>query len=278
MAGARRRTSTWRHGLVSVAAVKPALDECVEAIGSDGYVVLSDVAPDGFWRRLRGTLEPLLAEWPTGRNDFEGFRTKRVNNLLARGDVFAELACNEAVLELVEAVIGIHIQVSIISAIQILPGESAQMLHTDDGLYPLPWPHPPVVFNTMWAVDDFTAANGATLLIPGSHHWTAEQRRAADLSRAVAAEMPSGSVLAWVGNLTHGGGPNSTDAPRLGITMNYNQAWLRQQENQYLGVPLEQVARFPERLQRLVGYDIHPPFIGNVDGRNPVKLLRPGTG
>ena len=260
----------------------PALDRCVEAIERDGYIVLSDVASPAFWGALRRALDPLLADCPTGRNEFEGFRTRRVNNLLAKGDVFAELACNPGVLALVEAVIGVHAQVSIISAIEILPGESAQMLHTDDGLYPLPWPHPPVVLNTMWAVDDFTADNGATLLIPGSHRWTAAQRSSADPAQALPAEMPAGSVLAWVGNLTHGGGANTTARSRLGITMNYNQAWLRQQENQYLGVPAATVARFPERLQRLVGYDIHPPFIGNVDGRNPIKLLRddgpPGSG
>ena len=247
--------------------MQPDLATCLGAIEEHGWVVLSDVAPNSLFDELEAALEPLLAACPTGRNDFEGYRTKRVNNLLAKGEVFQRVACNDDVLSVVEAVLGPHLQVSIISAIQILPGEDAQGLHTDDGLFPLPKPHPPVVCNTMWAIDDFTEANGATRLIPGSH-------RHGDWERpTIAAEMPRGSVLVWLGNLVHEGGPNTTDRPRLGITMNYNQAWLRQQENQYLGIPFEVVAGFPDRLRRLVGYDLHPPFIGNVDGRNPIKLL-----
>lgn len=255
--------------------MKPTHDEAAAEIEERGYVVLSEVAPPAFLDDLEAALGPLLEETPQGRNDFEGFHTRRVSALLAKGDVFRGVAGNDDVLDLVEAVLGRHVQVSIIQAIQILPGENAQGLHTDDALYPLPHPHPPVVCNTMWAVDDFTEANGATRLVPGSHRWDDPLRRleARDYE-VVAAEMPRGSVLVWLGNLWHEGGPNTTDRPRLGITMNYNQAWLRQQENQYLALTPELVRGFPERLQRLVGWDIHPPFIGNVEGRNPMKLLR----
>ncbi|MBI2168193.1 MAG: phytanoyl-CoA dioxygenase family protein [Actinobacteria bacterium] len=257
--------------------MKPTLSESLAAIEETGYVVLSDVVPMALFDDLEAALAPLLEASPTGRNDFEGERTKRIGALLAKGEVFQAVAANDGVLDLVEAVLGPNIQVSIIQAIQILPGENAQGLHTDDALYPLPHPHPPVVFNTMWAIDDFTEANGATRLIPGSHRWDEPLSR---LERGdyevVAAEMPRGSVLAWLGNLWHEGGANTTERPRLGITMNYNQAWIRQQENQYLALPPEVVEAFPERLQRLVGWDIHPPFIGNVDGRNPIKLLGRG--
>jgi len=253
--------------------VQPELKSAVEAVRNQGWVVLEEVAPLRLFDQLKGTLDPLLATSPTGRNPFEGHTTKRVNNLLAKGAVFQEVASNDGVLDLVEALLGPHFQISIISAIQILPGETAQDLHTDDGLYPLPWPHPPVVLNTMWAIDDFTEANGATRLAPGSHQWP-ERSSGGSSPETIPATMARGSVLAWVGNLVHGGGANRTDRPRLGITMNYNQAWLRQQENQYLGIPTDVVQGFPERLQRLVGYDLHPPFIGNVDGRNPLKLLR----
>lgn len=254
--------------------MEPSLDDALAAVEEKGYVVLSDAAPMSLFDELETALEPLLAQTPLGRNDFEGFHTKRVNALLAKGEVFQRVACNDHVLALVEAALGPHIQVSIIQAIEIHPGENAQGMHTDDALYPLPVPHPPVVFNTMWAIDDFTGANGATRLIPGSHRWGDPLRR---LERGdyevVAAEMPRGSVLAWLGNLWHEGGPNTAEGGRVGITMNYNQAWLRQQENQYLAIPPDIVATFSERLQRLVGWDIHPPFIGNVEGRNPMKSL-----
>lgn len=239
------------------------------AIAEHGYVVLEGHAAPALVDELESTLEPLLAATPKGRNDFEGLETRRVYNLLAKGDIFQRVACDPFVIDLVESVLGADVQVSIISAIQILPGETAQGMHTDDGLFPLPWPHPPVVCNTLWAIDDFTAANGGTRVAPGSHRWPERREPAAEEVTAV--EMPRGSVLVWLGNLVHEGGPNTSAGPRLGITMNYNQGWLRQQENQYLGVPREVVARFPERLRRLVGYDVHPPFIGHVDGRNPAR-------
>ena len=253
--------------------MQPALDEAIGAVERDGYVVLHDVAPIGVFDAAEAAVDRLAADAPTGRNDFEGHHTVRLYNLLAKDPVFASIADNDDVVAVCQGVLGPHIQVSIILAIRILPGETAQGLHRDDGLFPLPDPHPPVVFNTMWAVDDFTAANGGTRLIPGSHRWP-PGRRPGPGDRAVVAEMPRGSVLAWVGNLWHEGGANTSDRPRLGIAMNYNQAWLRQQENQYLGIPADLVAGFSERLQRLVGWDIHPPFIGNVDGRNPLRRLR----
>ena len=255
-------------------AIAPDLEAALAALREHGWVVLRGVAPMSLFDRLENSLRPLLDGAPTGRNDFEGRRTIRVNNLLAKGEVFQEVACNEHVLDVVEAVLGPNFQVSVISAIQILPGETAQGLHTDDALYPLPHPHPPVVCNSMWAVDDFTEANGATRLVPGSHQWDDPLAwRATGVPETIPAEMERGSVLVWLGNLLHEGGPNTTERPRLGITMNYNQSWLRQQENQYLGIPRDVVATFPDRLRRLVGYDLHPPFIGNVDGRNPIKLL-----
>ena len=254
-------------------AVRPSLDEALRRIDDQGWVVLEDVAPIALFDDLARALAPLLEATPTGRNSFEGHRTRRVYNLLSHGRVFERVAENESILSVSGGVLGAHFQLSISSAAEILPGENDQDLHTDDALFPLPRPHPPVVLNTMWAVTEFTFANGATRLVPGSHHWThSRPPRAGD--PVIAAEMPRGSVLVWVGNLWHGGGANTTASARLGVTTNYNQGWLRQQENQYLAIPRETVLGFSERLQRLVGYDVHPPFTGNVEGRNPIRLVR----
>jgi ectoine hydroxylase-related dioxygenase (phytanoyl-CoA dioxygenase family) len=250
--------------------VQPDRDIALKAIAEDGYVVLHDVAPMATFDAIEARLAELFDGAPQGRNDFEGFHTVRLGNLIAKGEAFHPVATNDDVLGVVEGVLGPHFQVSIMQAIHILPGENAQGLHTDDGLFPLPVPHPPVVCNTMWAITDFTEANGATRLIPKSHLLEAPPPPDAE---EIAAEMPRGSVLCWLGNLWHQGGANTTDTPRTGITMNYNQSWLRQQENQYLGIPFEMAQGFDDRLRRLVGYEMHPPFIGNVDGRHPIKLL-----
>lgn len=63
-----------------------------------------------------------------------------------------------------------------------------------------------------------------------------------------------GSILVWHGSPWHGGGENSTDQRRYGIAMNYCAGWIRQQENQQLGLPLELVAGFEPRLQQLCGF------------------------
>jgi ectoine hydroxylase-related dioxygenase (phytanoyl-CoA dioxygenase family) len=165
-------------------------------------------------------------------------------------------------------------QFSAPTGIEIGPGEVAQALHHDDGVYPLPRPHPEVVANVMWALDDFTAHNGATRLVPGSHRWIDE--RPGEGTPTVTAEMPAGSAMLYVGSLWHGGGANTTGRPRLGVAIEYVAAWLRPQETQLLAVPPDVARQLPERLQELLGYNVYPPFLGYVDGRHPRRVL--GTG
>ena len=128
----------------------------------------------------------------------------------------------------------------------------------------------------MFAIDEFTQENGATTIVPGSHKWTEPVRQDVE---SVTVEMASGSLLAWDGACWHGGGENATpDQSRMGLNLNYNLAWLRQQENQYLGVPREVVPTLPERLQRLLGYQVNHRILGVVDGRDPLKVLTEGLG
>ncbi len=166
--------------------------------------------------------------------------------------------------------------VSSLSSIAIGPGETAQPIHADDQLVPLPKPHPPIICNSMWAVTDFTEANGATRLCPGTHLL---DHSPDPLGRydTIAAEVPRGSVLVWVGSLWHGGGANTTDARRIGIAMNYCAGFIRQQENQQLGIPLESARRFPRRLQELCGYSIYNGLMGHIDKQHPGKRLLGST-
>ena len=141
------------------------------------------------------------------------------------------------------------------------------------GRLPLTRPHDPVVVNSMWALTDFTADNGATRLIPGSHRWRADRRPRRDGERAVPATMPAGSVLIYLGGLWHSGGANTTDHPRPGLLLEYVVSWLRPQETSWWRCrPTSPApARTPAgaaRLQRL------PPFLGYVDGRHPGRILR----
>ncbi|MEO6042888.1 MAG: phytanoyl-CoA dioxygenase family protein [Tepidiformaceae bacterium] len=162
-------------------------------------------------------------------------------------------------------------QLSAPQAIQIGPGETAQPLHRDDGVYPIARPHRELIVNTMWALDDFTEANGATHVVAGSHRW--QDERPEEGTPTLRAVMPAGSLMFFVGDVFHGGGANTTDRPRLGVILEYVAGWLRQQENQYLAVPKETVRQLPQRLQELLGYNVHGNLVGNVDGRHPLKSL-----
>jgi len=179
---------------------------------------------------------------------------------------------HESVLPIVDRVLDPGCLISSLSSINILPGEIAQPIHADDQLIPLPKPHPPTVCNSMWALTDFTEANGATRLIPGSHL----RDHSPDYGKpydSIAAEMPRGSVLIWHGSLWHGGGANTTETARIGIAMNYCAGYIRQQENQQLGLPRNKVTEFEPRLRELVGYGTYNMLIGHINKHTPEELL-----
>ncbi|HSP02291.1 MAG TPA: phytanoyl-CoA dioxygenase family protein [Acidimicrobiales bacterium] len=243
----------------------------LEAVHADGVAVCERVLDAGAIAAIRADLDRVLETTPTGRNDFEGYGTKRIYNLFGKTRSFDDLAIHPVLLGVLDDLLG-HYQLSAPTGIQIGPGEPAQGLHTDDSIYPLPQPHGEVVVNTMWAFDDFTRANGATRFVEGSHRWGPERWPTED-DPVLDAEMPAGSVAFYSGSIWHGGGANATDEPRLGVILEYAAAWLRPQENHVVGVAPEVVATLPERLQELLGYNIYPPFVGYVDGRHPKRFL-----
>jgi ectoine hydroxylase-related dioxygenase (phytanoyl-CoA dioxygenase family) len=253
----------------AVAEVTASLDEHGYAL-VEGLLARSDVD-----RRV-AALRELLAVTPTGRNDFEGFRTQRVYAVFAKTRAFDDLAVHPLLLGALDHALGPHYQFSAPVALQIGPGESAQILHRDEDIYPLPRPHAPVVVNSMWALCDFREDNGATRLVPGSHRWPEDRRPRED--EAVPVTMPAGSVLVYLGGLWHGGGANTTDRPRPGLLLEYVVSWLRPQETHLVAVPPDTVRRLPERLQELLGYNVFPPFLGYVDGRHPRRVLAGNRG
>jgi ectoine hydroxylase-related dioxygenase (phytanoyl-CoA dioxygenase family) len=256
-------------------AVLPDADTVVNALDADGYTVVEGVLDGDRVAAIRADLDPIVEALPSGRNSFEGYSTKRIYSLLAKTRTLDEVMLHPLVLEVADRVLG-HNQLSATVGISIGPGEAAQSEHFDDGIYPLPRPHPEIVLSTMWALDDFVPENGATVMLPGSHRWT-DRHPTADSERRYAA-MPAGSVAFYLGTLWHGGGANRTDRRRLGITIEYLASWLRPQENHLIALPRELVATLPERLQDLVGWNIRPPFVGYVDGRDPKKLLKGEAG
>jgi ectoine hydroxylase-related dioxygenase (phytanoyl-CoA dioxygenase family) len=247
-------------------------------IARQGWTVVVDAIDASLVANLAADLARLERELdvrPAG-NSFEGAHTLRIYNLLARGDLWWQVPAHPAVLGVVEGVLDPGCLVSSLSSINIGPGEAAQPIHADDQLIPLPKPHPPTVCNTMWALTDFTEENGATRVISGTHLADAspEYGQPFDSEPAV---MAAGSVLVWHGSLWHGGGANRTSERRIGIAMNYCAGYIRQQENQQLGIPAAMVARMPTRLRELVGYGLYSGLIGHIDKQSPQGLLPPAA-
>jgi ectoine hydroxylase-related dioxygenase (phytanoyl-CoA dioxygenase family) len=247
----------------------------LERIGRDGYTIVENAIEPDLVEALGEDLQRLERERGVGycRNDFEGFRTVRLYNLLLYGKLYERIPVHPVVLPLVEGVLDPGCLVSSLSSISIDPGETAQLLHADDQLIPLAKPHAPLVCNTMWALTDFTEANGATRLVPGSHEADRNPHPFNEPAPTVSAEMPRGSVLVWHGSLWHGGGANRSDGRRVGVAMNYCAGFIRQQENQQLGIPREVARGFEPRLQRLVGYGVYNHLLGHIDKRDPIELL-----
>ncbi|HEV7887835.1 MAG TPA: phytanoyl-CoA dioxygenase family protein [Acidimicrobiales bacterium] len=253
------------------------MSEHLKRIAADGYTILEGVIDVTLCDALREDLDRLegsLGIKPAG-NSFEGAQTWRIYNLLAHGPLYEQIPVHPSVLPVVEGVLDPGCLVSSLSSIAIGPGETAQPIHADDQLIPIPKPHPPTVCNTMWALTDFTEENGATRIIPGTHVADSSPDYGQHYD-SIPAEMAKGSVLVWHGSLWHGGGANRTSQRRYGIAMNYCAGYIRQQENQQLGLPDSLVRGFEPRLRELVGYGVYMGLIGHVDRRSPDQLLSDG--
>jgi ectoine hydroxylase-related dioxygenase (phytanoyl-CoA dioxygenase family) len=245
-----------------------------ERIERDGYTIVENAIDRELLEAIPADLERLERELDVrpARNRFEGGHTLRIYNLLVHGKLYERIPVHENVLPIVERVLDPGCLVSSLSSIRILPGETAQPIHADDQVIPLVKPHAAIICNSMWAFTDFSDENGATRIIPGSHLRDHSPMYGQHYD-TVPAVMRAGSVMIYHGSLWHGGGANRTDRMRLGIAMNYCAGYVRQQENQQLGIPREIASGFAHRLQSLVGYSLYNGLIGHIDKTHPMELL-----
>jgi ectoine hydroxylase-related dioxygenase (phytanoyl-CoA dioxygenase family) len=237
--------------------------EVVAALERDGACVVLNQAPaetiDGVNADFRAPFDEL------GRldeDDFSGYKTLRIAGILGISRAAADLVEHPRVLAATDAVLlrnCTSYQIGSLSGIEILPGEDDQVLHVDDSLYPLRLAGMQLQISAMWALDDFTVENGATRLVPGSHHSPVHAgfRMDESVDEIEQAVMPRGSVLLYLGTTLHGGGANRSEAPRAGLINTYALGWLRQEENQYLNVPREVADSHSPTIQRLMGYARH---------------------
>ncbi len=245
-------------------------------INVDGYTVIDNLLDATAVAAIKAGLQPYLQGRHMGRNNFEGERSERVYALLGKVPVIAQIIEHPTVLSLLDQLLPKNYLLSAALAINVHPGETPQPFHIDDAAGGLPWPKPRPRFgvSTLWAFDDFTATNGATEMVPGSHLWSAN-RQPKD-SEVVKLAMRAGSVVIFDGRLIHRGGANTSSTTRLAITPQYCVPGLRQIENMTLAVPPSVAAQYSDKIQNLLGYNIiEPGFMGYVDGMHPKKLINP---
>jgi ribosomal protein S18 acetylase RimI-like enzyme len=240
-----------------------------------GCIVVESAVPEGSMALLDTQLKALVAEGPLGGNDFDGYATRRVYDPLARSRVLDDLVLHPLVGAAIELLIGPS-QLGMTVLSDVGPGEVAQRLHRDAAVYPLPADFGPVMVNTIWAIDDFTPDNGATVLAPDSHR-TTNRAGSFDATALTAAAMTAGSVLVYDGRLVHGAGSNRSGTGRLGVIIEHVARWVRPNENHTLAVPPQVVATLRPELQELLGYNQHNSFSGFVAGRPPLEWLQSQT-
>jgi len=253
-------------------------EDVLAAIDCNGAVVIDRLASAEMMDRIGSELRPWVEKSPAGRDGFEGRRTRRTGGLIARSQTARELVMNPLVLGVAKQILShaTSFQMHVTQVITIGPEEPAQPIHRDQWAfdsYPFAKDYP-VSFGTMWAMTDFTVENGATRIVVGSHKFDDQLRfTEADTEPA---EMLKGSVLLYPGTTYHGAGANRSNGSRSGITIQYNVSWLRQEENQYLSVPVEIARTLPLELLRLIGYQRGAYSLGYVDDlRDPIEVVRP---
>ena len=240
------------------------VDNIVDALVKDGVVVVENLLEAAALAGLNADLRVEFdREGHLYQNSFNGHKTLRVGGLAKYSDHFATLLMHPIVLAVADAVLKPHCevyQVGSTTAIEILPGEAAQVLHADDTCYPshlLPFE---AQVSALWALDDFTEQNGATRVVPKQCDIT-DPEQVGD-QHIVQAVMPKGSVVLYLGSTLHGGGENLSDGARKAVVNTYCLGWLRQEENQYLTLTREDVSAQPEAVRRMLGFQAHGPYLG----------------
>ena len=253
-------------------ALDPRINPWLAELDDIGYITIPDFINAEELARIRHAFDTEVPLLPLPINDAGDGKTVRGHNLLAKTRAADFLFVHPVLRALVEGHIGEQVRINITTLFNLLPGETKQPLHQDDGLWPIPRPHPKFLCNSLVAIDDFDLENGATHLVPYSHTW--HDRKVDQEVETVQITMKAGSMIMWSGAMWHAGGANTTsDRERLGLFMSHVVSYLAPQETQLISIPRDVVREMPRKLQRLVGYQKFSGIAGEVDFRDPIDVL-----
>ena len=246
----------------------------LDLLRANGYVIFDRLLAEPAVDRICAELEPFFLATPRCQGDFYGWNTTRFGSVLLKSPASHALLLDPSLLSILDEVLGPHCdwyQLNLTQAVRLHPGERQQVPHRDEEMWPCQKNGVEYLVNVMWALTDFTAENGATLLWPRSHF----QRLSRELNPAdaVVATMPRGSALVYLGSVTHCAGANRSALPRTGLIVSYCLGWLKQYENAFLSYPPDVARRFPQALRDLIGYRIHRPNLGGYEGQDPAVLF-----
>jgi ectoine hydroxylase-related dioxygenase (phytanoyl-CoA dioxygenase family) len=250
-----------------IGAILDALDEM-------GCVVVQDFLAPSILPGVQRAMREYFDHAPMCNGPFVGTKTQRLGGLFTKAPGLQAVALDPRMLDVADKFLLPNCdsyQVNLTQGIAIHPGEADQYIHRDQGLFDPCRVNGELMFNAMIAVTDFTAANGGTRVVPGSHKWDATREPQPD--EILRADMPAGSVLFYLGSLLHSGGANVAQDTRIGAVISFNLGWLRQGENQFLTYSRDEAQTFPRKLQELIGYSVHRPNVGLVNNRDPIELL-----
>lgn len=244
-------------------------------LGRDGWAVVRRAIDPAIIAALEEDLAGRFAATPMCHGDFYGESTRRFGSLLTRSPHAAQLVMHPTMLGVAERMLlpwCERIALNLTQAIEILPGALPQLSHRDQDMWAGPKGGMEYLLNVMWPMANFTPENGGTRLWTGSH--LGQDVRSMDEADAVVPDVGPGDALLFLGSTLHGGGGNSSQAPRRGIVVSYCLGWLKPFELQWLVYPPAVARSFPPDLAALVGYAQHRPNLGNVEGQCPSILLR----
>lgn len=231
----------------------------VEHIGEQGFAILEGAIDEDFQREICDELARLEEVRPGGDippAPFTGMVTRRWFDVLNDGEVWQRVAIHPWIMQIQRHILGEGFLLSTMGSAVVGPGEPAQAIHVDDGVYAFPRPHPNLVCNTMWALSDFTEETGGTRVVPGSNNWDKDPDMAKGKYDSIPLEMPAGSIAFMVGTLYHGAGHNASDHDRMALTINYCNGSMRQQENLMMSVSPARMLTFPRELQDILGFKV----------------------
>lgn len=264
------------------------LDIATRHMDAHGYCLLKNALSTAeigtLYSRVR---EQLAAEVQLGTNKVLPDKKQLVRFLINKGRVFRDMICHEGMHHVVRHVLGREYLLSAFHAHIAHPG-TTKAYHTDQFWMPPPTNEtkqtlvrpgsitragnrgrhvggeksmapktiaPAVVCNVMWMLDDYTAENGATLVVPGSHLSGRQPDHALDSNANwIPATGPAGTALVLEGRIWHSTGANTTQRPRVGLTTNFCAPQFRQQENFLLGTLPEIVEEASPELLALIGF------------------------